>query len=209
MAACRDRERWRDCNPETVNLPHCVYVDTIAVIPEPVRSPRLKIASPLFAAVAAAVFALTAVAQDHEAQKPSANAEHHHHDAPAPTNLKVLPKGTTGEQVHEIMHGWEAQLGAECTTCHTVDPNRKMPNGRPALNFADDSKPEKNTARLMYRMMEDINKNYVSMVPKEHENAEKADAMVTCGTCHRGHLHPEAYVPPKHEDHDHPAPKGQ
>lgn len=170
----------------------------------------MKHSSPLLTAVAVAVFALTASAQDHEAQKPPASgaAEHHHFEAPPPKNLKVLPKDTTGEQVHEIMHGWEAALGSECTTCHTVDPNRKMPNGRPALNFADDSKPEKNTARLMYRMMEDINKNYVSMVPKEDEKSGKQEAMVTCGTCHRGHLHPPAYIAPKHEDHDHPAPSG-
>lgn len=110
----------------------------------------------------------------------------------------------TGEQVHEIMHGWEAQLGSECTTCHAVDPNRKMPNGRPALNFADDSKPEKNTARLMYRMMEDINKNYVSKVQ------DKGDEPVTCGTCHRGHLHPPTFTPPKEDhDHDHPAPHAE
>ena len=71
---------------------------------------------------------------------------------------------------------------------------------------------EKNTARLMYRMVEDINKNYVSMVPKhdKDDKAEKSDAMVTCGTCHRGNLHPPAYVPPKHEEHEHPAsPAGE
>lgn len=97
------------------------------------------------------------------------------------------------------MHQWEAALGAECTTCHAADPNRKMPNGRPALKFADDSKPEKNTARLMYRMVEDINKNYISMV-------KDSDAPVTCGTCHRGHLHPPVFTPPKDEhDHEHPA----
>ena len=50
------------------------------------------------------------------------------------------------------MHKWRAQLGVECDTCHTVDPNRKMPNGHPALNFPDDSKPEKETARLMVKM---------------------------------------------------------
>ena len=174
----------------------------------------MRLSSPLFAAVAAAAFCLCSFAQDHDQQKAPTNGagEHRHFQAPPPTNLKVLPKDTTGEQVHEIMHGWEAQLGTECTTCHTVDPTRKMPNGRPALNFADDSKPEKNTARLMYRMVEDINKNYVSMVPKDDKDgkAEKSDAMVTCGTCHRGNLHPPAYVPPKHEEHEHPAsPTGE
>jgi hypothetical protein len=190
----------------------------------------LKIASPLSIAVAAAAFSLAAFAQEHPSQPAAGGAgEHKHFQAPPPTNLKVLPKDTTGEQIHEIMHGWEAQLGAECTTCHTVDPTRKMPNGRPALNFADDSKPEKNTARLMYRMMEDINKNYVSKIEDhdhegheahkdhadhddhaEHEKGhDKDEAAVTCGTCHRGHVHPPTFVAPKEDhDHDHPAPAG-
>lgn len=153
------------------------------------------------AIVAAAAFALASFAQSPGSteQAPAANAPHHH-DEPAPTNLKVLPKDMTGEQVHQLMHQWAGSLGTECGTCHAADPNRKGPNGRPMLNFADDSKPEKNTARLMYRMVEDINKNYVSQV-------DSSGVPVTCGTCHRGHLDPPIFTPPKEDhDHDHPAP---
>jgi hypothetical protein len=149
----------------------------------------------------AALFAVTTVAQapppDHPAQ-----GEHHHGPMPAPTNLKVLPKTLTGDQVHDIMHGWEAALGTECTTCHAVDPTKKMPNGRPALNFASDEKKEKETARLMLKMTMEINKNYTSMVESTHDNADAAKK-VTCGTCHRGHLDPPAYVPPKEHEHEH------
>ena len=125
-----------------------------------------------------------------------------HHEAPPPTNLKVLPKDMTGEQVHQLMHQWAGALGTECTTCHATDPNRKMPNGRPAINFADDSKPEKNTARLMYKMVQDINKNYISTI-------DSSGVPVSCGTCHRGHLDPPVFTPPKEDhdhDHDHAAP---
>lgn len=120
---------------------------------------------------------------------------------PKPTNLKVLPPDITGEQLMQTMHGWASQLGTGCTTCHAVDATRTMPNGRPMMNFADDSKKEKQTARLMYKMLNDVNVNYVSKVGN-------SDAKVTCGTCHRGHLIPEAYVPAtdEHEHHDHPAP---
>jgi hypothetical protein len=66
------------------------------------------------------------------------------------------------------------------------------------MNFADDSKKEKQTARLMIKMTQDINANYVSKL-------EGADGPVTCGTCHRGHVKPEAFVPkPEGHDHDHP-----
>ena len=142
---------------------------------------------------------------------PATGSGHPHPPAPQPTNLKVLPKTLTGDQVHEIMHKWEAQLGVECNTCHAIDPNKKLPNGRPALNFADDSKPEKESARLMVKMTEDINKNYTSMVESERNNAESAKE-VTCGTCHRGHFDPPAFVPPPehdHETHDRPPTAGE
>jgi hypothetical protein len=57
----------------------------------------------------------------------------------------------------------------------------------------------------MFKMVEDINKNYVSMV-------ENSGVPVSCGTCHRGHLEPPLFVPPPHEhehDHDHSAPAGE
>lgn len=153
------------------------------------------------AIVVSAAFAVAAYAQSPTTteQAPPASAAHHH-DEPTPTNLKVLPKDMTGEQVHQLMHTWAAELGTECTTCHAADPDRKAPNGRPMLNYADDSKPEKNTARLMYKMVEDINKNYLSTI-------DNSGMPVSCGTCHRGHVEPPLFTPPKSEhDHDHPAP---
>ncbi len=148
--------------------------------------------------LAATVFAFTAVAQAPQAapaQQPPAGSRQPR-EYPAPTNLKVLPKDLTGQQVRDIMEKWEGSLGAHCSTCHTADPKNVGPNGRPRLNFADDSKEEKLTARLMYKMTEDINVNYVSKVPN-------SDEPVTCGTCHRGHLGPEPFAIPE-DDHDGP-----
>ncbi len=118
------------------------------------------------------------------------------HSHPAPTNLKVLPRNLTGEQVHEIMEQWEGELGTGCKTCHAVDPKNLGPNGKPRLNFADDSKKEKQTARKMYEMTEGINAKYIAKI-------DSSGAPVTCGTCHRGHLGPEPFVAPKEEDHPH------
>jgi len=137
----------------------------------------------------AAVFAATTVAQ---APQEAPAVPPPPRTYPAPTNLKVLPKTLTGQQVHDIMEKWEGSLGAKCSTCHTADPNNIGPNGRPRLNFADDAKPEKATARLMFKMTEDLNKNYISMI-------DSSGAEVTCGTCHRGHLGPEPYVIPREE----------
>lgn len=117
---------------------------------------------------------------------------------PAPTNLKVLPKDTSGQQVREIMEGWAGSLGVHCDTCHVADPNHIGPNGRPRMNFADDSKPEKQIARLMYTMTQQINADTIKKAMEMDKDGEGTP--VTCGTCHRGHKMPEEYVIPK-EDH--------
>jgi hypothetical protein len=105
---------------------------------------------------------------------------------PAPTNLQVLPKNLTGAQVRQIMHQWEAALGAECETCHVRDPKNIGPKGRAQFNYADDAKPEKATARLMFKMVDDINTNYISKF-------ENSGIPVSCGTCHRGRIAPEPF----------------
>lgn len=161
---------------------------------------KIRSLSPPAAAVAvfaAAVFAVTVVAQAPQAPSPEAGGPPRRmRSYPAPKNLKVLPKTFTGQQVHETMEGWAGSLGVHCDTCHAADPHNIGPNGRPRLKFEDDSKPEKSTARLMYKMTRDINDNYVSMVPvKEGAPTPK----VTCGTCHRGHKDPEPYVIPREQ----------
>lgn len=106
---------------------------------------------------------------------------------PAPINLQVLPKTLSGKEVHEMMEQWAGALGTHCDFCHTRDANNLGPNGRPQLKFADDSKPMKESARIMFRMTERINADYVAKV-------DAAGMPVVCGTCHRGHLEPEPFV---------------
>jgi hypothetical protein len=154
--------------------------------------PSLLLCSSSAAAVllAAAALILTAVAQAPQGPQAAPDSTlSQPHSYPAPTNLKVLPKDLTGQQVHEIMEKWSASLGTHCDSCHTADTQNIGPNGRPRLNFADDSKPMKDSARLMFKMTEDINTNYVSMI-------DNSGAAVTCGTCHRGHIGPEPFVIP-------------
>jgi hypothetical protein len=113
---------------------------------------------------------------------------------PAPTNLQVLPKDLTGAQVHEIMEGFAGSLGVHCDFCHAADPKNLMPNGRPRMDFADDSKDNKKIARIMIAMTMQINADYISK-----SKALDPDSMgmtVKCGTCHRGHEMPEEFVLP-------------
>jgi Photosynthetic reaction centre cytochrome C subunit len=100
-----------------------------------------------------------------------------------PKNLKVLSKDLTMRQVREIMDGWSDALGADCGTCHVRDTANPTGEGRPHYNYADDSKQEKRTARVMYEMTVEINSRFISTVPN-------SGVPVTCGTCHRGRLSP-------------------
>ena len=111
---------------------------------------------------------------------------------PAPTNLKVLPKDLTGQQVHDLMEKWGTGLGMSCAACHAVDKEKVGRDGRPLLNFASDSKPEKAVARLMYTMTEEINQRYIAKI-------DGSGMPVTCGTCHHGHVGPEPFFAPSNE----------
>ncbi len=116
---------------------------------------------------------------------------------PAPTNLQVLPKDLTGRQVRDIMETWAGSLGVKCEFCHTADPKNVGPNGRPRMNFPDDSKPDKQIARIMYTMTQQMNQDYI----KKAMDLDPDDmgSPVTCGTCHRGHKMPEDFVIPREE----------
>lgn len=117
---------------------------------------------------------------------------------PPPTNLQVLPKDLTGAQVRQIMGHWAGDLGVGCNACHAAYEDRQGPNGRPELNFASDEKPEKKMARIMYTMTESIKTDYIPKVAALDTMGSPA-APVTCGTCHRGSLDPQEYVPPRRE----------
>lgn len=112
---------------------------------------------------------------------------------PPPTNLKVLPKDTTGPQVVTIMRNIEGELGVECTYCHAKDPATNRPN------FASDANPMKDRARVMMKMTSTINTEYLTQLTDP-----KPENPVTCGTCHRGMAQPSVFVPTPHEHHNAP-----
>ncbi len=111
--------------------------------------------------------------------------------AAPPTNLKVLPKELTNAQVRQIMDEWSDALGADCNNCHVQDPSKVSASGKPLMDYVSDSKQEKTITRVMVRMVENVNKSYLETVPN-------SGLPVSCGTCHRGHLGPEPFIPPVH-----------
>ena len=105
---------------------------------------------------------------------------------PEPTNLKVLPAGTTTAQLLPAMRAFAAALGTNCGYCHVwTGP------GLPTNNYASDEKAPKEVARVMLRMVGDINNTLKSNIKGK---AADQITQVQCMTCHRGKAIPE--LPP-------------
>jgi tetratricopeptide (TPR) repeat protein len=93
----------------------------------------------------------------------------------APKNLKVLPKDWTRPQVIQVMQNFTASLGVGCEYCH-VEKEGAPPD------FASDDKKEKDRARAMMKIAQDLNAN----LPKALDEPADQLTRVGCITCHRG-----------------------
>ncbi|MES2267132.1 MAG: c-type cytochrome [Bacteroidota bacterium] len=98
-------------------------------------------------------------------------------------NLKVLPKDISKEEMHKVMEEWEHALGARCSFCHVRNEDTKK------MDFAADGKPEKDMAREMYKMTQEINKKYFHA--GKDSTGVILESSVNCYSCHRGVSHPE------------------
>jgi Photosynthetic reaction centre cytochrome C subunit len=103
---------------------------------------------------------------------------------PPPSNLKVLPKDISRDDLIKIMRGFTGALGVECGYCHAQNPETKR------TDFASDANPVKDKARVMIAMTDNINKTYLTQLA-----SRKSTDNVSCGTCHRGMAVPEVFVP--------------
>lgn len=101
---------------------------------------------------------------------------------PKPTNLKVLPKEMSGDDVDKLMHRYQQYLGVPCGYCHEENPQTKE------IDYASDENPIKETARFMISMTSDINNKYLAQLG-DRRYAEP----LTCGTCHRGQVQPSTF----------------
>jgi hypothetical protein len=115
-----------------------------------------------------------------------------HPPMPKPTNLQVLPKDISTDDLIKLMRGYSQALGVHCNFCHEVNEQTHKPN------FAADTKEDKGFARTMIAMTQDINSKFMTQI--NDPDAKPADKTVTCGTCHRGNTMPAPFTP-KPEDH--------
>jgi len=99
---------------------------------------------------------------------------------PKPTNLKVLPKNISHDDLDKVMDGFKAALGVKCNFCHS--PRKDNPK---KLDFASDENPKKEIARDMMRMTNKINKKYFHEKDKEGKLTN-----ISCASCHNGKEEP-------------------
>lgn len=90
-------------------------------------------------------------------------------------NIKIFKGVPAGRLVNVMNNGFGRSLGVSCGFCHVP--------GKWDL----DDKEEKNTARLMFAMVQTINRDYIARVP--HDSAGP-QPVVNCFTCHRGEPRP-------------------
>ncbi len=86
---------------------------------------------------------------------------------PQPQNVQILKGMSTGE-VWEYMIHISGALGVSCQYCHDIN------------NYAADPYPQKISGRLMLRLVQDLNGQYLSQIPTWAGN------YVQCATCHQG-----------------------
>lgn len=98
------------------------------------------------------------------------------------TNLKVLPKDISREELTAMMGGFTRALGVRCTHCHVGVEGEPLST----YNFAADDKRAKRKARTMIEMTRAINERHLATLETRGDPPVKVD----CMTCHRGAREP-------------------
>lgn len=102
-------------------------------------------------------------------------------------NLKVLPQDISKDSLDYLMKNYALSLGVKCSHCHA--PSKTNPG---KMDFASDAKIEKEIARGMILMTNDMNENYFK--PHFPEPKPNQVNVVNCVMCHRGTVNPEKYL---------------
>jgi tetratricopeptide (TPR) repeat protein len=99
-----------------------------------------------------------------------------------PKNLTVLPTTTTAKELQRAMITFTSSLGVRCVYCHVGEEGKDLSE----FDFISDDKPEKDKARIMMKMVNAVNAEYLADFHKV--NAPSVE--VTCVTCHHGNALP-------------------
>lgn len=98
------------------------------------------------------------------------------------TNLQVLPKDISKDELVSTMRGFAGGLGVRCTHCHVGGTATDLTG----MKFESDDKKEKKIARAMMAMVKEINGSFLKKTGIENP------MLVRCVTCHHGVTRPES-----------------
>jgi len=98
-----------------------------------------------------------------------------------PKNLQVLPKDWSGTRLRPVMFGFTRALGVRCSYCHKGEEGKPLST----YDFASDDNPNKNRAREMLRMLNDIEEHLKKIEPSGDKRVN-----MWCHTCHHGRPRP-------------------
>jgi tetratricopeptide (TPR) repeat protein len=99
-------------------------------------------------------------------------------------NLKVLPSDITKDELVNVMKSFTSGLGVRCNFCHVGKEGQPFST----YNFVSDEKDNKKKARIMLKMVHDINTKYLSELSEFSNDI----IQVKCVTCHRGVKEPQS-----------------
>lgn len=98
-----------------------------------------------------------------------------------PKNLQILPKDWPGSRLRPVMTGFTRALGVRCSYCHKGEEGKPLST----YDFASDDNPNKNRAREMLRMLNDIENHLNKIEPSGDKRVN-----MWCHTCHHGRPRP-------------------
>lgn len=96
-------------------------------------------------------------------------------------NIQIFKGVPAGRVVNIMGRGFGPALGVSCGFCHVIP------------EYDKDDKQAKKTARLMFAMVNGINRDYLAKLPTEEG---RPGPVVNCSTCHRGMTRPGGGPPP-------------
>jgi tetratricopeptide (TPR) repeat protein len=96
-------------------------------------------------------------------------------------NLQYFPKDFSSSRLRSTMAQFSGLLGVRCSYCHKGEEGKPLST----YDFASDENPNKDRARVMLRMVDDINADLKKIQPSGDQRIT-----VWCHTCHRGRPRP-------------------
>ena len=93
------------------------------------------------------------------------------------TNLRFLAEDISQDSLMKVMRGFSFALNVRCQYCHVGGDGISFDG----VEFDSDDDPDKRKARFMLRMVENLNRSVLPLIPERDD----PPVDISCKTCHR------------------------